>query len=76
MIGIIQESLTRRTYARSTYAAALAEAKHRTKERPGLTLAVGGRGSRGEYNIRMVSEGRISCVLNDGFKADVYNNLQ
>ena len=76
MVGIIQESLTRRIYARSTYAAALAEAKHRTKEQSGLILAVGGRGSRGDYNIRMVSEGRISCVLGEGFKADVYTSLQ
>lgn len=67
-IGIVYQPSNQRLYTQSCYAVALAEAKHRTKERPGLLLEVGGIGSRGQYNRRVIVNGRIASTLLGGFK--------
>lgn len=68
-IGYVYQPNQQRLYSQSCYAVALAEAKHRTKESPGLRLEVGGVGSRGQYNRRVVIGGEIVGVCEGGFKA-------
>lgn len=67
-IGIVYQPNNQRLYKQSSYAVALAEAKHRTKENPDLRLEVGGVGSRGQYNRRVVIGGEIVGVCEGGFK--------